>query len=354
MVRKDGFFRIAQDLRQEGLNAFPADYLDEESEVGEYSDYVTKAVSAFEDSTDDGYELWSPPLVLVEAADLNSLEGVDSPLVFPASTAAEEVRTTLPTAGGAISQQLRSRGIYIDYMSDVLRGRIVCLEAALAIGGTGADCDVPNVGSALEIIPFYDVQLTWLSRWNETPDNYPVDVTNEAIETNNEHDRGIAQQQNGGNGPSTINAAVHTGNLGLTGTDPIDPNYSSELTSYNLYAFAGEYVEPPVAGFYVSGSITSGVNGVRASEAEIEGINAECNRTNTGYHCFVEEGTNNALIKVYNYDQGNKVLVACSSLLSPQGQEHVQQNGQGSWTKLSLPAAELGGANIVISENSCG
>ncbi len=50
MIRKDGFWRIAQDLRQEGLNAFPADYLDERDEVDEYSDYVTDAVSAYEAS----------------------------------------------------------------------------------------------------------------------------------------------------------------------------------------------------------------------------------------------------------------------------------------------------------------
>jgi prepilin-type N-terminal cleavage/methylation domain-containing protein len=36
MVRKDGFFRVAQDLRQEGLNNFPASYLDDETEVSEY------------------------------------------------------------------------------------------------------------------------------------------------------------------------------------------------------------------------------------------------------------------------------------------------------------------------------
>ena len=47
MVRKDGFFRIAQDLQQEGLNAFPADYLDDSSEVDVYSGYVTAAVSDF-------------------------------------------------------------------------------------------------------------------------------------------------------------------------------------------------------------------------------------------------------------------------------------------------------------------
>ena len=36
LVRKDGFFRVAQDLRQEGLNSFPGNYLDESSEITEY------------------------------------------------------------------------------------------------------------------------------------------------------------------------------------------------------------------------------------------------------------------------------------------------------------------------------
>ena len=48
MIRKDGFWRIAQDLRQEGLNSFPGDYLDERGEVDVYSDYVTDAVQAYE------------------------------------------------------------------------------------------------------------------------------------------------------------------------------------------------------------------------------------------------------------------------------------------------------------------
>ena len=130
--------------------------------------------------------------------------------------------TTLPTAGGATEQQLRARGIYIDYMSDELRAKINCLDA----GGDSESCDVPNVNAALEIIPFYDVQLTWLSRWNESPNNNPVDVTNEAVVNNNGHSRGKAKLESG-YGYSKVSSKVHKGNLGLTGTDPIDPSYTS-------------------------------------------------------------------------------------------------------------------------------
>ena len=38
MVRVDGFFRVGQDFRLEGLNTFPEDFLITEAEVLEYSD----------------------------------------------------------------------------------------------------------------------------------------------------------------------------------------------------------------------------------------------------------------------------------------------------------------------------
>ena len=80
------------------------------------------------------------------------------PVVFPASSYGNA--TQMSVLNGVTEQQLRSRGIYIDYMSDDLRQKINCLDA----GGTGEACDVPEVNTALEIIPFYDVQVTWLSR----------------------------------------------------------------------------------------------------------------------------------------------------------------------------------------------
>ena len=79
MIRKDGFWRIAQDLRQEGLNAFPADYLDETDEVGTYSGYVTSAVSAYEAQMGgtDQYET-NPPLLPLPP-------NATPPVTFPAS-----------------------------------------------------------------------------------------------------------------------------------------------------------------------------------------------------------------------------------------------------------------------------
>ena len=342
MIRKDGFWRIAQDLRQEGLNSFPGDYLDEEAEVDVYSGYVTDAVTDFENSigATNGYEL-NPPLM--------PKPGEMTPaLIFPAST--YENPTAFPTESGDTEQQLRARGVYVDYLSDTLRTRINCLDA----GGSGADCEVPGVTTALEILPFYDVQLTWLARWNETPNNNPVDVTNQAIADGNSHTRGLATLE-AGFGYSTISSAVHKGNLGLTGTDPIDPWYSYDEESYDLFALAVDYSSPPpLSGDTVSGDITSSVNGLKAADVEIDASEAQCDRTNTGYECVIHLGANNPMIKVYNYYKSNKMLVACAAGLALQGQEHISQNGSGNWTRFHLPTGGDVVVTIVIKENSCG
>jgi len=340
MVRKDGFFRIAQDLRQEGLNSFPADFMDEEGEVGIYSDYVTDAVIDYEASigATDLYEGLPPDLTLPEL--------MPTPIVFPASTI--ENATELPTPAGATEQQLRARGIYIDYMSDVLRTRINCLDA----GGTGEECEVPEVASALEIIPFYDVQLTWLSRWNESPNNNPVDVSNEAIANDNLHDRGNAVLGSGF-GLSTVNSAVHRGNLGLTGTDPIDLAFASDVEKYNLFALAVDFsAPPPLSGIIVTGSITSAVPGVKAADVEIEATEAACDRTLTGFECVIEEGAKSPNLKVSNYYKFGKSLVACSEM-AVHGTYHDGTKPGLNWTLFRLPSDASTTVSIVIKEDSC-
>jgi prepilin-type N-terminal cleavage/methylation domain-containing protein len=349
MIRKDGFWRIAQNLRQEGLNSFPADYLDGPIEVGIYSKYVTEAVTAYELDTDPAngsqptnpYEETPPDLMLPA--------NMTPALVFPAST--ESIPTNFPTASGDVEQQLRARGIYIDYLSDALRERINCLDEP---GATGEECEVPDVNSALEIIPFYDVQLTWLARWNEFPSNNPVDVTNQAIANDNSHDRGMASLE-AGFGPTEINSAVHPGNLGLTGTDPIDPWYGDELEDYVLYALAVDFsTQPQMSGIIISGKIRSAVGGVRAADVEIEASGAACDRTNTGYECELESGAVNPVLTVSNYFKVDTILVACSDGLVVKGQEHISINGTANWTRFELPAVSASNVTIVIKENSCG
>ncbi|MEJ8567619.1 type IV pilus modification PilV family protein [Elongatibacter sediminis] len=337
LVRKDGFFRVAQDLRQEGNNSFPDDYLDEDAEIEEYSQYVTDAVSIFKDATGNGYEQ-SPP-TLMQPQDMAE------PVTFPASQ--QQNATTMSSSRA--NQQLRNRGIYIDYMSDVLRDIVSCMDD----GGSGSECGVEGANSPLEVIPFYDVQLTWLARWTETPNNNPVDVTNEAVRDNNTHSRGFADLTSG-YGYSEINAESHRGNLGLTATDPIDPWYAGNLRDYDMYALAATSTPPPpTSGFDVSGSILSAVGGVKAADVEIEVSEAQCDRTSVGFECVVPTGANNPRIKVYNYFKRNKILVACSDTLVIQGTNHSGSDPTQNWTRFTLPKSDVSGADIVIKQDSC-
>ena len=337
MVRKNGFWQVGQDLRQEGLNLFPEGYLDTSSGVGAYSAYVTGAVDGYEADINgvDGYELLPPSLALPTES---------SPaLVFPAST--ESNPTTLPTALGNTSQQLLARGIYVDYMTDTLRTIVDCLQ----LGGSGASCGAPDITTPLEIIPFYDVQLTWLTRWIETPSNNPVDVSNEAIASNNTHSRGLAQLTLGTN-LSTVNGRVHQGNLGLTGTDPVDLNYAADVRAQFLYIDAMQGTPPPAVNEYlIEGLITSNIKSFKASDVELTASGAQCDRTNTGYKCLLEVAANSPRITFTNYYKSNDNRVVCSAVLSLHGSE----TGANGWTRFNLPGAGTQDADIIVKRDSC-
>lgn len=338
LVRKDGFFRVAQDLRQEGLNSFPQTYLDDEVEVTKYSEYVTDAINEFVIAATDGYQE-TPPSMTTPLAMIPEV-------LFPGAKTTN--RTTMSSA--APTQQLRARGVYADYITSELRNIIDCLDD----GGTGQTCGVGGSNSALEIIPFYDVQLTWLGRWAEAPVNLPISVTNdEAIQTGNTHDRGKAALTTG-SGSSNIDFAVNRGNLGLTGSDPIDPTYTPALKTYRLHALAVVAAAPPPStGFLVKGSITSEVAGVKASDVVIQaGTGAQCNRVLTGYECVVSTTATSPRMTVNNYFKRNRDLVACSSVLGINGTAHSGSDILLNWTRFNLPKSNVTGANIVIKEGT--
>jgi len=349
MVRKDGFWRVAQNLRQEGFNSFPQSFLDDEYEVGLYSTYVTQAVTAYEagisaagdPNPTNPYEDSPPSLIEPKNA--------PTPLIVPGSSFTQY---TEMAPDGVSEQQMRARGIYIDYMTDELRETIACLES----GGRGAECGVPQVTTTMEIIPFYDVQLTWLARWTESPNNYPVDVMNEAIKDDNTHKRGIATLTSG-SGLTTVFSAVHTGNLGLTGTDPIDLNYGNQTEEYGLWTkVLASSPKPVLSGITVAGSITSAVAGVRAADVEIEADGALCDRTLTGYNCAILSGAKSPWIAVTNYYKQNRTLLACSlysGLADLPPRDFVATSGNNK-SKFSLPTTlSTTVADIVIKENSC-
>ena len=59
-MRKDGYWRVTQDLRRESMLVFPFDYLDESSEIANYSTYVTEGVGSFLAQTGPDYTRTAP------------------------------------------------------------------------------------------------------------------------------------------------------------------------------------------------------------------------------------------------------------------------------------------------------
>ena len=344
MIRVDGFMRVGQDFRQEGRNAFPENYLDETSEVDDYSAWVTSSTNLFENALSGNYE--SSPLNLPSPPLAPAIGG------FPTST-------SIPTTLGASTQQLRSRGVYIDYLSDDLRLAIDCLRI-LPDDGVAADCDNETIKfdvnastNVLEVIPFFDVQLTWLNRWSESPANQPVDTTNEPVVTDNAHSRGIASNTVG-SGSATVTATGHAGNLGLTDTDPVDPGFSGQLRSASLVVNALTADPPPVAGnVIIRGLITSGVPGLRATDIEIVGNNSNCNRLPDGFACEFSSSASDVTLKIYNYKKQSLILAACSATLS-QVSSGTDATGRG-FTYFSLTAALDSSIehNISIQVDTC-
>ena len=147
-----------------------------------------------------------------------------------------------------------------------------------------------------------------------------------------------------------MDVKVHPGNLGLTATDPINLNYTTELKNTNLYMQVQNTNAPPGLNEYViSGTISSSISGFKASDVEISFTGAQCNRTNTGYICVLEIGVNNPRLTVSNYYKIGQVRLGCSSALATNG----NQTGSTGWTRFDLPSSTTSVANIVIKKNSC-
>ena len=347
MVRVDGFWRVIHDFRQEGLNVFPWDYFNYDANADVYSEYVTRAVASMVGAIGEDVEYhWQSPLDTLPAPAAVLDAGDD----LPSST-------SLPTWQAADTQQLRSRGIYLDFMSAEVRDVLNCLSSDdntvedCSKGGSGVSAnntiELDAIGSDnyLEAIPFFDVQLTWLDRWTENPINSPVDTTNEPVADDNAHSRGVASLE-AGPSSSTVTAFGHRGNLGFTDTDPIDLRYNGNVTEADMTVQTLSTVPaPPPGTVQVSGSITSGVSGVQASKVDIEASDASCQRTGTGYTCWITGS--NPRMTLSGYNKNNVNTVACSDNMT-ESQNNDNANDPRAVFSLDSLAVGTAIADIVI------
>ena len=337
LIRKDGFFRVAQDFNLKGYYAFPDYYLDG-SGANTYADYVVDAITDYHTMS-----LGSLP----SPADLS----VD----FPADTSLDA--TTLPTIIDADSQQLRSRGVYTDYVSQQVADIIDCMldYTPPEDPPSGEDCDAPGVTTWLEVYPFFDTQLSFLAYWTENSGANPVAVTSQPIETGNTQDRGRAYLTTDTGALVTVSSNANVGNIGLTVTDPVYPDQDLDKLSYNLFVEAnGSGPASPPSGFIISGDIVSSVGGVQATDAQISGsTGVVCSRTQTGFTCFQDESATAARITVSGYyKNAGTDLWACadSDELTDPAYVYAGPNKSASW---ALPGTDLSGITINIQNTFC-
>lgn len=332
LVRKDGFFRVAQDFRLEGLNTFPEDFLITKTEVARYSDYVigevykksdrSSYVADAIDETASIYQLSASPPEVDTAPRKPS--GAGTP---PSSLTLGFTR--LPTAVTLQAQQLRSRGIYIDNMSNDLLWVLECLETS---SGTDdekresckkGDVELDQTGSVniLEIIPFFELQTTFLNDWEKgTPDRLEFEITRDLVETGNTHDRGRAINNVPINGPDMARARANRGVSGLSSTERIN-NVDYELKQRPSEQWAPGEIEvitgvgdtTPEGGKIIKGELVS-VKGPRLASVLVTASEAVCNYiTGTGeFTCFVPGSATDAKMILTGYDKSPKRVYVCS------------------------------------------
>ena len=339
LVRKDGFMRVAQDFRQEGLYSFPEGYLDTQGGVDEYSSYVTTAISDFYANSRD--ELASPSGALVGPPVVDLGWGIDFPADRIGSSGAENLvdTTTLPLLV-ADSQQMSARGIYIDYLSSDVEKIVDCLADMTS----HADCAtvVPTgVTSPLQVLPFYDIQTTLLAWWVSDPAGRPVSLTSEQVVDNNGHSRGLAVLEDASAIDTVeVMTEIHRGNIGLTVTDPItlaDSSVAEAKAKYMLYIDVGGGGTGTPTGYTWSGAFVSGVNQVDASSAAITpNGNTFCSRSGTSISCVTPNGESGGL--------------TVSGYVRRQGQNYVDYwicaSGASGFTVMNMPAGINNSATV--------
>jgi hypothetical protein len=168
-----------------------------------------------------------------------------------------------------VTQPAVTRGIYVDFMTDDLIKKIKCLQAEGG-GSYASFCDLLTDPPWLEIMPFFDVDLTSLANWNKG--SLAITVTNSPISDidSSSFSRGEVEiAQNHWDVTTEVTASIEHSNTGLTDTNPIDPDDELE-DSENIIVDVNIGGTPPASGVLVLGDIDAGSNQINVETVRIE------------------------------------------------------------------------------------
>ena len=252
-----------------------------------------------------------------------------------------------------------TRGIYIDHINAETATLLNCI-APISLGGegnTGDECDAEGVNSYLEIFPFFDVQLTWLSWWQENVGGNPVTVTNDALEDDNKHSRGFSEITSTLPSDIVANSWIHRGNIGISVTDPIDHLYYSNGPAGYPQFLEANGGGPPIAGGGVefSGTIGSAVDGVLASGTTFTGsTGVSCSLFATVFSCIIDSGAVGPTVVVSGYWKDALTnLWVCEVSGTYPGGAYIQTAPKATVFDLSLVAVDTTDVKLSISDSVC-
>lgn len=183
LLRIDGYYKPMPDWNLVKLNVMSVSYLSDTANVAKYQEYIKYVVKAYVTLMKSS-SLWGPS---------NDNRGVFGASTFTSTSAYTSAvdtsgimsfsawltsngysNTSLTMVVGDTPVQLISRGIFIDFLSDEDGNNDGVIDSWIN------DINV-NDADAMAKIPFYDINMTLLSRWSS--ENGSVSVANEIIKT---------------------------------------------------------------------------------------------------------------------------------------------------------------------------
>jgi Tfp pilus assembly protein PilV len=275
IVRVDGFLYVAQDWRMESMQVIPGLELDQDTEIAEYTTYVTDFVEDYILGIGSAYPQTTPvPTTSTTAFDFTSI----SPYSM---------------ISGA-DQSFVARSIFMDYISPALLNILKC-----KINQSGTDCtDIPQDSNYLAYVPFHEVNVTRLATWT-TVSNTPTDGTGSTIDTANGNgfSDAITQQTDTSyirgrvhmleDGHAQVRATIKRSNTGLLPPQPPIDDLAI-IAPDSLTMSDDVFINAPNAPvkFKITGAITATPNSVKINGPEqlsVVGSNgATCNNPVAG------------------------------------------------------------------------
>ena len=287
-VRVDGIFELAQDFQLVAFNTLPQSQLEDSTKLAAYQEYVVNTVTTYlgrlgtNCSSPSAVDSSCYPGALPDTTDSSIFTQAsidDTPEATMESLAA--AATSTPTADsrprlntydtdgdGELSDSelsafhsdfglkpFNSRGILVDYLNDYtqpglndysLRECIDILRGAT----TPVPDDVPSYcdpleADTLDVLPFFEVNVTGLSFWSISGGDYLILYQAIADGIEQVYRRGDVRLFTATGENATISSSQDFSNSGLTDTLPIDPaDSSNELSATALIDATAEADEP--------------------------------------------------------------------------------------------------------------